>query len=224
MPRPIALAALVAALLVPCATPAATADTSLAAERIVEATNAFRRESDLGALALEAKLAAAARDFVQFMARTGKFAHDADGRTPPQRARRHGYDYCMVAENIGYLFRTRGFTADELARGLVEGWKRSSGHRKNLLDREATETAVAVARAKDGRYYAVQLFGRPASLSVTFTVANESRTSAATYRVGGTTHTLSPLTERTHEVCSAEPVTLGGRTVRPRGGERLLVR
>jgi uncharacterized protein YkwD len=43
----------------------------------------------------------------------------------------------------------------------VEGWKRSPGHRRNLLAREATQTGVAVARSDQGYYYAVQLFGRP---------------------------------------------------------------
>ena len=44
----------------------------------------------------------------------------------------------------------------------VEGWERSAAHRKNMLDRDATEIGVAVAHSpRTGRYYGVQVFGRP---------------------------------------------------------------
>ena len=79
-----------------------------------------------------------------------------------ERARRHGYAWCFIAENIAYQYDSRGFATESLAHGIVEGWKKSAGHRRNLLAREATHTGVAVARSeKTGYYYAVQLFGRP---------------------------------------------------------------
>lgn len=52
----------------------------------------------------------------------------------------------------------------ELASRYFEGWKKSPGHRRNMLEASVTDTAVAVARsARTGRYYAVQLFGRTAA-------------------------------------------------------------
>ena len=67
---------------------------------IVEMTNAFRRESKLGEVKPNAALTAAARAFAEYLARTGKFAHEADGRQPAQRAEASGYRYCRVAENL----------------------------------------------------------------------------------------------------------------------------
>lgn len=135
---------------------------------VVDRTNEFRRHEHVDPVRRNARLAEAAREFAAYMARTGKFDHDADGRTPSQRALAHGYPFCFIAENISYEYHSRDFETGDLARRFVEGWKRSPGHRRNMLKAEVTETAVAVARAAASgapRYYAVQLFGlpRPAS-------------------------------------------------------------
>ena len=49
---------------------------------IVEMTNAFRKDNKLGALKPNAALTAAARAFADYLGRSGKFAHEADGRRP----------------------------------------------------------------------------------------------------------------------------------------------
>ena len=49
---------------------------------IVEMTNAFRKESRLGEVKPNAALTAAARAFAEYLAKTGKFAHEADGHQP----------------------------------------------------------------------------------------------------------------------------------------------
>jgi uncharacterized protein YkwD len=155
----------VAATLWPAMALAQRVDLSGAERLIVDATNAFRREEGLGPVKSDAALGHAARDFAEFMARTDRYGHTADGRNPGDRATGNGYGYCLVAENIAYQYNSAGFRTAELARGFVEGWKHSPGHRKNMLDPAATDTAVAVARsASSGRYYAVQMFGRPKSL------------------------------------------------------------
>jgi uncharacterized protein YkwD len=130
--------------------------------RIVQATNDFRRDEGRSRLMVNARLAAAAREFAQFMAKTGKYSHEADGQRPRERVQAHGYRYCMVAENISYQYSSLGFETEDLAARLLEGWKRSPGHRANMLDGVAVHTAVAVARSpKTGYYYAVQLFAAP---------------------------------------------------------------
>jgi uncharacterized protein YkwD len=129
---------------------------------VVEATNDFRRAQGRSPLERHGKLAAAAERFAKFMAATGKFSHEADGRKPRERVVEQGYRYCMVAENISYQYSSAGLETRELASRLVEGWKRSPGHRANMLDGVAVHTAVAVARsATTGYFYAVQLFGSP---------------------------------------------------------------
>jgi uncharacterized protein YkwD len=146
--------------------PAAVAQPDIARVEalVVEGTNEFRRHEHLGSVQRNARLAETAREFAAYMARTGRFDHDADGRKPAERALAHGYALCFIAENISYEYNTRDFETGDLARRFVEGWKGSPGHRRNMLRGEVTETAVAVARAAAPgapRYYAVQLFGQP---------------------------------------------------------------
>jgi uncharacterized protein YkwD len=134
-----------------------------ATRSVVERANGFRHAEHRKGLATSEALAATAREFAAYMARTDRFDHAADGREPGERARRHGYAYCVISENIAYEYSSRGFATEDLARRFVEGWKRSPAHRANLLDGEVVETGAAVAHsAQTGRYYAVQMFGRPA--------------------------------------------------------------
>lgn len=137
-------------------------DLSKVPRLILRETNELRKEHGLPALAHHEKLQGAAADFARYIAQTGQLKHDAGGTTPADRARRHGYKWCYVAENLAYRYDTRGFATDDLVRKFMNGWRESAGHRRNLLAREATEIGIAVARSeKTGYYYAVQLFGRP---------------------------------------------------------------
>jgi uncharacterized protein YkwD len=140
---------------------ARAADIPAVERAIVEATNRFRVEQGVGDVRSDSTLDRTARDFAEFLARTDRFDHEADGRTPALRARAQGYDYCLVSENIAYQYNSRGFTTAALAQALVQGWKDSPGHRRNMLDARALDTGVAVVHgAHSGRFYAVQMFGR----------------------------------------------------------------
>jgi hypothetical protein len=198
-------------------------------EIVRDRTNDFRREQGLAALATHARLQAAARYFAEYMARTDRYGHEADGKEPSERARRHGYDYCFVAENISYQYSSEDFTTSDLARRYVEGWKGSPGHRRNMLAPIATDTGVAVRRsAKSGRYYAVQMFGRPDSASVEFRVTNAARDTVR-YAVGGKAFTLAPGAARIHTQCGPEELVLVSARERerakvtPRNGDRWVV-
>src|SRR5262249_23921315 len=129
-------------------------DLAQATKSLIDSTNAFRKEEGRSSVSVNPKLTDTARYFADFMARTNKYGHNADGNRPADRAKKHGYDYCIVLENIAYQYNSRGFTTDELARGLFEAWKNSPGHRKNMLDPDVTETGVAIAHSdKSGYYY-----------------------------------------------------------------------
>lgn len=205
---------------------AAAADPAAVSAAVVERTNEFRKSQGLEAVSSDAALEAAARAFARFMARTGKYGHGADGRTPPQRAAAAGYDYCLVAENIAYQYRSRGYdSAAKLAAELVEGWKNSPEHRKNMLEPAATETGVGIAQGEAGRYFAVQMFGRPQRAAIRFSVENASG-KAVQYRAGGESYTLAPRVTRSHMFCGRVELTI--RTpktfsARPSGGERYTV-
>jgi hypothetical protein len=86
--------------------------------------------------------------------------------------------------------------------------------------------AAAVAQsARTGRYYAVQLFGRPREASIEFAIANRAR-SQVRYRIADESFTLNTGQERVHTVCSEPEVTFvnaEGGPFKPRAGERLRV-
>lgn len=185
---------------------------------IVEMTNDFRAKYKLGAVKPDAKLINAARAFAAHLARTGKFAHDGDGREPAQRAANAGYQYCFIAENLALNQSSAGFDTRELARQMVEGWINSPGHRKNLLAEHATDTAVAIAKGpdRDPKYIAVQLFGRPKTLAFEFQISN-STGGPVRYSFGGKAHELKAGVAAMHTACTPDDITFEGPIVAAAG-------
>jgi uncharacterized protein YkwD len=176
-------------------------DLEAATKAIVEKTNAFRKSEKRAEVAVNAKLTETAQNFAEYMAKTGRYGHTADGSQPGERATKQGYEYCIVLENIAYAFQSKGYTSDELAKTFEEGWEKSPGHRKNMLDPDVTETGVAVVRSeKTGHYFAVQMFGRPKSQAVRFKIANQTGVEVS-YKIGDQSFTLPPWNIRTHEQC-----------------------
>jgi hypothetical protein len=181
---------------------AATADLNADVTRqLLQRTNELRAKSGWKPLASERRLAAAAARYARHMAETGRYGHAVDGRQPQERAQAHGYDHCLTAENIAFASSARGFQAGELAQRLFDGWVQSPPHRRNLLDGDLTDVGIALAQdARSGRYYAVQLFGRPRALTLHITLANRSRDSV-TYELADEPFELAPNAVRTHERC-----------------------
>ncbi len=219
--------ALAVAMLLACGVAhAAAADVEQTAERVVERTNAFRKAQGLQPVQANAHLRAAAREFARFMAESGKYSHTADGRKPAQRSAAQGYDACIVSENIAYLYRSQGYDAPALAREMVEGWKQSPEHREAMVDPAVSQIGVGIAQSASGRYYGVQMFGRPKSAAITFTVRNRSGEPVA-YRAGQRRFSLPPRAQRTHSVCRPmqlameTPASFSGRA---RDGATYLVR
>ncbi len=154
---------------------ATAANTDRVANLCLDQVNAYRRSLKLNALKVESHLQKTAQDFADFMADTGKYGHQADGKTPSIRVEAHGYEYALILENIAYAYRSAGFSSQELASQFVQGWKDSPHHHEAMIHPHATETAVAISRAGSGYYYAVQLFGRPQSSKYQFRIVNQSR-------------------------------------------------
>jgi uncharacterized protein YkwD len=205
-------------------------DLARAAELIIEKTNAFRKEEGRAPVKPDEQLTAAARYFARWMAEHDEYGHTADGRRPAERAKAHGYDYCIVLENIAYAFDSGGFETVPVADQFFTGWKESPGHRKNMLDPDVTQTAVAVARSeKTGYYYAVQMFGRPKSQAIEFKIENRSGV-AVSYTLGDRSFELSPRMIRTHTRCRPaeakfrRPGDEGAfASIKPADGERFAV-
>jgi hypothetical protein len=188
---------------------------------IVELTNAFRAEQKLGSVKVNPKLAAAARSYAEFLARSDMFSHTADGRQHSDRAKTAGYAYCHVSENLSLNLDSRGFETRQLARDAVEGWKKSPGHRRNLVAPHVVDIGVGVAKARGSeKYLSVQMFGRPESLKYEFKIQN-GLTETVTYSFGGDTHEIRPRNVITHVACQPDPIVfertgppLIGRTLR----------
>lgn len=198
------------------------------ARRVAALTSEFRSQEGRGKLATSPQLTAAARYFAEYLGRAEQFTHEADGSTPIARAQQHGYDSTCVWENIAHRFSTSAPAPGELAQIFVEGWKQSPPHRRNMLEPDATETGMAVAPGKEGNYYAVQVFGRPGSQVIEFTIINRT-SSAMSYRLGITTFPLDPMQTRTHKQCRAEelifnfPRQVRSKAFKTRRGDRFAV-
>lgn len=205
-------------------------DVAEAAKQVLARANQFRKEEGLEPLGVNPHLKKAVQYFADYMARTNRYGHKADDETPADRAKKFGYDYCIIAENIAYAYDSEGFTTAKLAEEFVEGWKASPGHRKNMLDPDVAETAVAVAQGEaNGYVFAVQMFGRPKSKALEFTLANESDRSVE-YKMGDRTFKLPPGHARTHQVCRPRDLAFQWQgdeekeqTVQPNDGDRFVV-
>ena len=177
------------------------ADAAKVAGLVAQQTNAFRAANKLPALEVSRTLTEAAQRFAEYMASTEQYGHEADGRQPAERALAQGYEYCVVAENIGYQFSSRGFATEELAERLVEGWEQSPEHRHNMLLPQVVDIGVGIARSdRTQRYFGVQMFGRPKSESTRFEIANRSE-AAVRYELDKQAFTLPPRVTRTHQGC-----------------------
>ncbi|QDU40807.1 Cysteine-rich secretory protein family protein [Maioricimonas rarisocia] len=194
---------------------------------IVQKTNAFRSDHDLPKVSKDGILQQTARDFADYMARTDRYGHQADDRTPSERARAHEYPMCQIAENIAYFFATEGFATQELAEKAVQGWIDSPPHRKNMLLEHVTEIGVGVAQSEQtGVFYAVQLFGRPKSEAIRFRLKNTTEQELK-YQLGERSYTLAPRYIRTHQMCVPGKLSLkteSGKTIShlPDDGDRFV--
>lgn len=112
--------------------------------------NGFRRSKRRAPLVWSPVLDRVAAAHAQDMARSGFFSHTgSDGSDIGVRLDRAGYGWCAAAENIA---KGHGSVAD-----VLEGWRASPGHRRNMLNREVTEMALAQAPGK----LWVMVLGRP---------------------------------------------------------------
>lgn len=157
---------------------------------ILRDTNAERKKADAKPVRIEAKLTRCAQEFAEYLAREDKFAHDADGRQPWDRAEAAGYPWAYCSENIAMQGAPTDIDKTTLGEKFVKMWMESPGHKKNLLDVGVTEIGIGVAR-KGEKVYAVQVFGVPKGADWKFRVTNEAGVDVK-YRYGDRDYTLKP--------------------------------
>jgi uncharacterized protein YkwD len=107
-------------------------------------------------LAWNAVLGDAAFVHSRDMANQNYFSHEGkDGSQPGDRARRAGYKWRRIGENIA--------TGQGSPQEVVAGWLSSPGHCVNIMNRDFTEmgAAYAVNSDSDTTIYWTQVFGTP---------------------------------------------------------------
>jgi len=107
--------------------------------------NSYRQQRGLRPLTLNNRLTQAARHHSSDLARGGRISHKgSDGSNPWTRIKATGYRAKLTAENVGA--GQRSFTE------VMQGWKKSPGHNKNLLLPDAVHMGIALEKNPNSRY------------------------------------------------------------------------
>ncbi|WP_027715269.1 CAP domain-containing protein [Desulfuromonas sp. TF] len=154
------------------------------AVRIHELVNKERAKNDLPPLKWNEALAEIARKHSEDMSEKGYFSHtNPRGETPTERGAKAGFtcrkEYGLafrtgLAENLAQnsLFHAVRYTVgpggktrerlwntlEEIAGSTVQGWMKSEGHRKNILNPGYATEGIGIGFTEDGKVYITQMF------------------------------------------------------------------
>ncbi|MFH1583435.1 MAG: CAP domain-containing protein [Candidatus Falkowbacteria bacterium] len=126
-------------------------------EEIISLTNQERETAGLNVLTANQLLTQAAIAKGKAILESQTFKHNIDDRKFSSWIRDTGYNYSYIGENLAIDFVT--------SQGVVEAWKNSPLHKKNLLSPYYQEIGIS---AIDGKFQGqnttvvVQIFGSPA--------------------------------------------------------------
>ncbi len=110
-----------------------------------DAINAYREANGLKPLAVSAQLTKAALVHAEDLAKRDLLDHDgADGSTPSVRVKRTGYDAALTGENIA--------AGQKSFEEVLQGWKDSPPHNRNLLLAGAKDMGIAVVYERDTHF------------------------------------------------------------------------
>ncbi|MEU8547018.1 CAP domain-containing protein [Streptomyces roseoverticillatus] len=120
------------------------------AQQLLALVNQERAKAGCRPLRASAQLTKLAQSFSDDMARRGFFSHtDPDGRTPWDRAAKHGI------RNLGGENIARGHPD---ARAVMDAWMHSAGHRANILNGEYRTLGIGLNTSGSGPWW-TQDFG-----------------------------------------------------------------
>lgn len=161
---------------------------------LVDLTNDARISNNKGILTRNSILDSAAQLKAEDMARLGYFAHTSpQGLTPWHWFGQAGYSFAYAGENLAINFNE--------SIDVENAWLNSPTHKANILNSQFTEIGIATV---DGIYqgypttYVVQMFGKPAKISI-----NE----ASTPKPVTTNKTKTPLENKPNTVLATNVVT-----------------
>ncbi len=137
-------------------------DIDKARDGIFEGINKLRAKADVPALKRNSVLDDVAQKHAENMAKQDKLSHKLDDKMNKERCEDAGYKYLTLAENLGEATPGSGrYTPAKVVTLVVPGWDKSPGHHKILMMPEFEETGIGMAQTKNGRWYVVQVFGKP---------------------------------------------------------------
>lgn len=132
---------LAACTAIPAPDPRQVTTIAIDAGQAVNVISAYRGANGLGKVKVDPRLMAAAADYAKAMGSQDRINHRIGG-TLPRRVAAAGYDWGAAAENLGAGYPTLN--------SALDAWKRSPGHRKNLLSPNVTEIGVAAVGTPPG--------------------------------------------------------------------------
>lgn len=120
--------------------PGSEVDSAAAASMI----SGYRQNNGRGPVVVDPVLTQIAKAHASEMARKTKVGHDVGSGALDARAKKAGYAYARIAENVagGYQTLAEAFS----------GWRDSPDHKKNMLMPQATRIGIAVAQAPGYKY------------------------------------------------------------------------
>jgi hypothetical protein len=194
MNRPLSFALLVLLLDLGLGSAAGAETPAEIEKKILEAANDYRAKNDVGKLVIDNRLNRIAQLHAKALAKADKFgdddrnAHVLDGKGPLDRVKAGKYEFARITENVAYNIGSR-----DPAEDAMKGWIASPGHQKNLVDKLVTQTGIGAAKGASGRWYFVQMFGRPLRRQTLVEVQIENQTEKPIrFRIGANSHALKP--------------------------------
>jgi len=136
-------------------------DTKIEKE-ILRLTNIERQKHGLKKLQLDKKLSYSARYHAKDMAVNDYFEHDSYYRNSNGKLKRACDTFERISAFVDYNSKAENISAGRTgAKATVDGWMSSSGHRKNILNKNYTRLGVGYYYSEDAEYktYYVQNFG-----------------------------------------------------------------
>ena len=108
--------------------------------------NNYRRQNGAGNLSLQNQLDAAADNHSQDMAKKNYFSHTlSNGDSAEKNIERFGYtNWSFVGENIA--------AGQETAKAVMDAWKSSPEHDRNMLNKNFTEIGIGLAYDQSSKY------------------------------------------------------------------------
>lgn len=125
-------------------------------ESVLKYTNLTRKQHDKPPLTVVSHLTVVAQRHAINMARQQKMQHTLDDKGVTDRLKDVSYQFQAYGENIAVGFLN--------GKTVVQGWLKSAGHRKNLLDEDNvgyTQIGIGAHRDTKGRWYFCQVFALP---------------------------------------------------------------